>query len=422
MPPVPEKDRAASSIPPTALPLPTRTVHNCHPPLPRSREGVGGGDRMMPPELPSVVVLLLLLLGLLEPLHEGLHVLHEDVAALGGAALAVPVVDRVLRDDVAVVEEADDVRKQLQLLAVLVAADLDLDHEGRLEPSRVGHRPDELLPGLDLLQHHELHLLLVLPGEVQRFHEGPPDHLEDRSVRQAGRFLLLLHEPDNVGNGMLLHNGGEQLLLHLLHPLLGKQGLAVIDNGLQPRVLEVLVEPLGRPLLRGEELDEPLLDLALLQERDQLLQGALREVLPQELGEERGNGSLGDHAVVLQGLEDLLREDAELVREDHRGRHRDLLLPDRIKELERLEELARRVLQALDEEGAPPDELLEGGDERHDFLSGRILLQEVERQLGFVLLKGSARSHAAPGIQHLKQGFPIPREIERGRFENLAAS
>lgn len=54
------------------------------------------------------ILLVLLLLCLLEPLDEWLHVLEEHVAALGVAALLVPVRDGVLTNDVWGVRGATD--------------------------------------------------------------------------------------------------------------------------------------------------------------------------------------------------------------------------------------------------------------------------------------------------------------------------
>lgn len=69
--------------------------------------------------LSLVLVLLLLLiivvlLGFLQPLDEGLDVVEKHVAAAHNRALLVPEVDRVLADDVELVQSLDDLDKDLR--------------------------------------------------------------------------------------------------------------------------------------------------------------------------------------------------------------------------------------------------------------------------------------------------------------------
>jgi hypothetical protein len=69
-------------------------------------------------------LIFLILLGLLEPLDEGLDIPQKHVAPLLVAALLIPPLDGILSQDVVIVQNAYDVGKQLQELRIFVAVHL----------------------------------------------------------------------------------------------------------------------------------------------------------------------------------------------------------------------------------------------------------------------------------------------------------
>merc|ERR1719195_2246927 len=65
-------------------------------------------------------------LGLLQPVDELLHLLHEDSPSLGNVAVLVPLEDNLLAEDLSLVEEEHDLVEALEETLVVVAVFLDL--------------------------------------------------------------------------------------------------------------------------------------------------------------------------------------------------------------------------------------------------------------------------------------------------------
>ena len=71
-------------------------------------------------------------LGLLEPINELPHLLHEDGPALGDVAVLVPLEDHLLAQDLSLVEEKHDLVETLEEVLVVVTIFLNLVTQNHL--------------------------------------------------------------------------------------------------------------------------------------------------------------------------------------------------------------------------------------------------------------------------------------------------
>mmetsp|Transcript_66248 Transcript_66248/g.209447 ORF Transcript_66248/g.209447 Transcript_66248/m.209447 type:complete len:267 (-) Transcript_66248:605-1405(-) len=247
--------------------------------------------------LQVLILVLVLLLGLLQPLDEGLHVLGEHRAPLGVGSLAVPVEHGVLAHHVVLVERAHDLRKELHELGVLVAGHLDGVDQHQLHLGAGAEGGEELGPRLDLAQGHVDVLLLVLAAPLHGVHHPVPADGDELGVGEGGRGLGLLHHLEHVGDLRPLGDLLREVLLepaqlHLVHALVEE-----VHQALEPRRAEVRREVLVAALLGGEEHEEALVvvHLGLAQEQHEVLQARVAQVVLEHRGQEVQDGPLGHH-------------------------------------------------------------------------------------------------------------------------------
>mmetsp|Transcript_7374 Transcript_7374/g.21346 ORF Transcript_7374/g.21346 Transcript_7374/m.21346 type:complete len:413 (-) Transcript_7374:316-1554(-) len=360
---------------------------------------------------------LLLLGGLLEPLDEGLHVPEEHLPALWAAALLLPNQDGILRDDVGVVEELDDLREELQDGGVLVAVLLDRVHQLEFLPRSRAVGLEQLDPGPQQLDHGLVGLLLGgrLVGPLHGVHDAPPHdgqdvhhvELEFLDLR-GGDLQALLH-------AALLLDVGLELVLQQVQVRVTEALLVELHELHEAGLGEVGVEVVDRPLLLREEGEHLVVQSRPLEEHVELLDGVLAQELLAELSEELKGGALVNLGVVKERLHHLLRERAELHVEDEGGGNRQLRLARVVEELELPQELAQGGLQPLHQEGLLPHDHLHEPDVRDDLLPRAPGGKDVQVQAIVLPPLVVARGPKNPaGEDDLKKGLTVPVVVQVG--------
>merc|ERR1712038_1414298 len=187
-------------------------------------------------------------LGLLQPVDELLHLLHEDGPPLGNVVVLVPLEDDLLAEDLSLVEEEHDLVEALEETLVVVAVFLDLVAENHLALCRAREgreQRDVLLQMSQCLLLDQVLLLVGLHGRhsvlldcVFQIHDYFLDRLLviDGGLQCSLDVFLgarILH-PGQVGDDLLLVGGDEDVLHVLRGSLVGREELVqvVVQTGL----------------------------------------------------------------------------------------------------------------------------------------------------------------------------------------------
>lgn len=138
-----------------------------------------------------VLRVILLVTGILEPVNERLHLLHEDGASLGLRTLLGPVEDRALGQDVVLVQQLGNGTELLDETGILVKVDLDRLHQSNLRLGRGAEGGDQLAVLLNLLQNLVVDLIRA-STPVNRSHHSCPDQWDELGLGQTALLDLSL--------------------------------------------------------------------------------------------------------------------------------------------------------------------------------------------------------------------------------------